>query len=114
MDAPASTLIVKKSSAKNIGAPEVKKPAADKSGRVMISPRCRKVIALCDVWLQGQYRKRDEEFEVIGDEDLAVRNRLMPDGNLEVIEPHGVFTLVSDTPAQWATTVVEAPKPPTP
>lgn len=111
MEAPESTLIVKKSSAKNSGATEVKKPATDKAGRVMISPRSRKVIALADVWLQGQYRSAGDEFEVIGDEAIAVRDRLLPDGSLEVVAETGVFTLVSDKPAQWATPLVADPAP---
>ncbi len=99
MTGPVPTLVVKKSSATNQGAP---KPAEtiEKDGKVLHAPRKRVLRPRVDAFIDNHLRKGPTD-------DVPVAPTFVLEGDQEVSiyhaekNPTGVFELISDTPAVW-------------
>lgn len=96
-----SKIVTKRSSASNQGEPLRSSPMV-LAGRVCVAPRRRVLIARRDAFIDMRLRRgpcdqypAGEQFTLEGDEEVSIYD--------PATNPDGVFDLLSDTPAVWAT-----------
>lgn len=78
----------------------------ESDGKILFQQRRRELIPRRQAWIGQELREQGVKFVLMGEEAVSIFG---PDN------PHGVFDLVSDTPAVWVTktaapTPVDPPK----